>query len=106
MQGYHPDPTDYQRYTIDGIRKLFAKFDILQVVNTRGSGSTVAGLLREFFAILFSFNCIFLYKALRVIWGWVFFPLKYLDFVLVHNQMDHVITSGFTLIARTRKEAG
>ncbi|MGH7820864.1 MAG: hypothetical protein ACREQ9_13945, partial [Candidatus Binatia bacterium] len=37
LQGYHPSPTDYRRFTRDGARKLMSPFTIDQVVNTRGS---------------------------------------------------------------------
>lgn len=103
MQGYHADPNDFQRYTHVGIRKLFSDFEILEVVKTRGIGSTMAKILAEFFSIMFCFNNEPVYKGLKYLFGWVFFPLKYIDFLTVNNRFEHIIASGFTVIATKQK---
>lgn len=100
MQGYHADPNDFQRYTHKGIEKLFSAFEIEKIVKTRGVGSTMAGMLRESFSIVFCFNNETIYKGLKHLFGWVFFPLKYVDFITVNNRFEHIIASGFTVIAR------
>ena len=100
MQGYHPDPTDYQRYTVQGIQKLFQNFQIIEISNTRGSGSTVSWLLSEFFSIFLCFNNDKAYHVLKFTFKWLFFPLKYFDYVLKNNKFDLNITSGFTLLGR------
>lgn len=102
MQAYHADPNDFQRYTHVGMRKLFSDFEILELVKTRGIGSTVGGILREFFSIIFCFSNETIYKALKHLFGWVLFPLKYVDFLTVGNRFEHIIASGFTVIARKR----
>ena len=100
MQGYHPDPTDYQRYTIDGIQKLFKAFKEIEISNTRGSGSTVSWVLTEFFSILLSFNNEKVYQVLRYTLSWLFFPFKYFDDILEDNRFDLNISSGFTYVGR------
>lgn len=100
LQPYHPDPADYQRYTIYGIQKLFERFQKIEVSNTRGSGSTVAWILVEFCAILFSGGRDLPYKLLKGIFGWLFFPIKYIDLFLLKNKKDYIITSGFTFIGK------
>lgn len=102
MYGYHADPNDFQRYTHVGIRKLFSDFEILKVVKTRGIGSTLAGIMREFLSIIFCFNNEAIYKCLKHAFGWAFFPLKYVDFLTVNNRFEHIIASGFTVIARKK----
>ena len=102
MQGYHADPYDFQRYTHRGIEKLFSAFEIEELVKTRGVGSTMAGMLKEFFSIIFCFNNETVYKGLKHLFGWVFFPLKYIDFLTVNNRFEHIIASGFTVIARKK----
>ncbi len=100
MYAYHADPNDFQRYTHKGIEKLFSAFKIEELVKTRGIGSTIAGMLREFFSIIFCFNNETVYKGLKHLFGWVFFPLKYIDFLTVNNRFEHIIASGFTVVAR------
>ena len=102
MYGYHADPYDFQRYTHRGIEKLFSEFEIEHLLKTRGVGSTMAGMLREFFSIAFCFNNETLYKCLKHAFGWIFFPLKYVDFLTVNNRFEHIIASGFTVIARKK----
>ena len=70
MQGYHPDPTDFQRYTIEGIQRLFYMFERVEVCNTRGSGSTISWLLTEFCSVLLSFNSEKAYSCLKVLFSW------------------------------------
>jgi SAM-dependent methyltransferase len=102
MYGFHADPNDFQRYTHIGIRSLFSDFEILEVAKTRGIGSTLAGIMGEFFSILFCFNNETVYRCLRYAFGWVFFLLKYLDFLTVNNRFEYIIASGFTIIARKK----
>lgn len=40
-----------------------------------------------------------IYKGLQRLFGWIFFPLKYLDFLTVNNPYEKIIASGFTLVA-------
>ncbi|MGH7858030.1 MAG: class I SAM-dependent methyltransferase, partial [Candidatus Binatia bacterium] len=104
LQGYHPSPTDYRRFTRDGARKLMSAFRIDEVVNTRGSASTVTWILTAFLAELFSFNRPRLYALGLAFFGWMLLPLKYLDYLLIHNRFDHYATSGFTVIG-TKKSS-
>jgi SAM-dependent methyltransferase/uncharacterized protein YbaR (Trm112 family) len=104
LQGYHPSPTDFRRFTRDGARQLFTRFQIDQLVNTRGSASTVTWVLSVFLAELFSFGNLRLYVLARALFGWLLLPLKYLDYLIATNPFDHYITSGFTVLARKRTE--
>lgn len=100
IQPYHPHPTDFQRFTIEGIEMLFNKFETIELIKTRGSGSTISWILQEFFSILFSFNNKKAYKILKVFFAYVFYLLKYLDKLLEKNQFDYIIASSFTYIGR------
>ncbi len=98
MQGYHPSPGDYRRYTIDGIEILFSKFRKLECGITRGSASSYVWIAREFFSELFSFNNIALYKFFKIVFGWLLQPVKYLDPLTERHSMGHVVASGFTFV--------
>jgi SAM-dependent methyltransferase len=100
MQGYHPSPGDFQRYTIDGIQRLFSRFEKVECSITRGAGSAFVWIGREYLAQLFSFNNMMIYKALKMLFGWVMQPVKYTDHILNNHRMAHVAASGFTFIGR------
>ena len=104
LQGYHPSPTDFRRFTRDGARQLFSRFQVDQLVNTRGSASTVTWVVSVFLAELFSFGSLRLYVLARALFGWLLLPLKYLDYLVASNPFDHYITSGFTVIAHKRSD--
>ncbi|MEA2626347.1 MAG: hypothetical protein QOD06_2392 [Candidatus Binatota bacterium] len=97
IQGYHPSPTDYRRYTREGIAQLFAGCEVVSLRTTRGSGSALAWILAAVLTELFSFNRFWLYRLVGVPIRWMCLPLKYLDVFLVRNQFDHYATSGFTI---------
>jgi SAM-dependent methyltransferase len=100
LQGYHPSPTDFHRFTRDGARRLLEAFEIQYLGNTRGSGSTVAWVLSSFLAELVSFGRPRIYGLAKAAFGWCLLPLKFLDRWLADNPFDHFITSGFTVIGR------
>lgn len=99
LQGYHPSPTDFRRFTREGARKLMSAFSIDRLMNTRGSASTVTWILSSFLAEIVSFNRLRVYVVAKALFGWLLLPLKYLDYALTENRFDHYITSGFTVIA-------
>lgn len=100
IQGYHPSPGDYQRYTIDGIERLFSRFEKVECAITRGTGSAFLWIGREYFSQLLSFNNITIYKLLKVLFGWFLQPIKYSDRILNKHRMAHIAASGFTFIGR------
>ncbi len=100
MQAYHPSPGDFQRFTIDGIQRLFYRFEKIECAITRGAGSSAVWIGREYLSQLFSLNNIHLYKMWKVIFGWLLQPLKYTDHMLNHHHMAHVAASGFTFIGK------
>lgn len=98
MQGYHPSPGDYRRYTVDGIELLFSRFDKIDCGITRGSASSYVWIAREFFSELFSLGSLTLYKAFKILFGWLLQPVKYLDPITEHHRMGHIVASGFTFV--------
>ena len=100
MQAYHPSPGDYQRYTIQGIERLFSGFEKIDCGITRGSGSSFVWIGREYFSQLLSLNNMTLYKIWKVFFGWTLQPFKYTDYFLNHHRMAHLAASGFTFIGR------
>jgi SAM-dependent methyltransferase len=100
FQGYHAVPSDFQRYTISGIQKLFRQFKLIEKGVLAGPSSALVWTLREFLSIALSFNNLYLYRIFNLIFGWLTFPLKYLDIYLDKSRFAHIIASGFFLIGK------
>jgi SAM-dependent methyltransferase len=98
MQGYHPSPGDYRRYTLEGIKLLFSAFDEIECDITRGSASSFVWIAREFLSEVLSLNNPILYKVFKILFGWMLQPIKYLDPVTENHDKRHVAASGFTFL--------
>jgi SAM-dependent methyltransferase len=100
LQGYHPTPTDFQRYTKAGMADLFDQFTVVELGVASGPSSAMSWMLREYLAILFSFNNPHLYKIGERVFSWLTQPVKLLDFFLVRNRFAPQIASSFYIIAQ------
>lgn len=96
LQGYHPSPRDFFRYTLEGLEELLADFSKLESGVCVGPASTVCWIAREFLSGLlcgFSENR-FLRRVTVFIAGWLTFPIKYLDLILARRRNASHIASG------------
>lgn len=100
FQGYHAVPNDFQRYTVSGIQNLFGQFELVEKGVLAGPSSAIAWTLREFLAIAFSLNNVFLYRVFNLFFGWLTFYVKYLDIFLETNRFSTSIASGFFFIGK------
>ncbi len=105
LQGYHPTPTDFQRYTRDGLADLFDQYRVVEIGVALGPSSTLSWILREYLAILFSFNQPILYKVNERIFSWLTLPVKLLDYALVRSRFAGQIASSFYLVAEKDAKA-
>jgi len=106
LQGFHADPSDYQRYTIKGIEYLFRDFEKLDSGTCVGPSSALAWMLREYFSLFFGGG-----KARSFashIFGWLTFWVKYGDLLLIRNPEAHRIASGLYFVGRkpSQQESG
>jgi uncharacterized protein YbaR (Trm112 family) len=92
LLGFHAVPADYTRWTLQGIDELFSKFHRVESGVANGPSAAVVELLRSWIA-LFSKND-YLSILLSFIAGWLLFPLKYLDFILMKRKKAHTIAFG------------
>jgi SAM-dependent methyltransferase len=98
MQGYHPDPTDFQRLTYQGLARTFKKFEIEEMEISSGPFSNLAWTMREVPAAAFNGE-----RAFTWIWmlcGWLSFWLKYLDKIVVERKFAHRVASSYYVTAR------
>lgn len=100
LQGFHADPYDYWRWTLEGLR-LFCLNNNLDEVDSGvhiGPSSTVCWILNEYFSCLFGENIVgkIISTSLRII----FSPIKYLDYFLNRRKSAKNIASGFYFVGR------
>jgi len=88
LQGFHPDPTDYQRYTIQGIEYLFSDFKKIGTGVAVGPSSTLSWFLRKYPSLFF--NNKYLSRGLEFVFGWITFPIKYLDYFLIKTKREKI----------------
>ncbi|MDQ6964651.1 MAG: class I SAM-dependent methyltransferase [Mariprofundales bacterium] len=102
MQGIHASPNDFQRWTPEGCRRLFAAFEIEYIRVVTGPASSVAWMLQEMLALLFSCRNETLYKVGLRLFGWLVVPISWLDILLEKDPRAVSIASGFALLLRKR----
>jgi SAM-dependent methyltransferase len=96
MQGYHPSPGDYRRYTEQGLRAELTdhEFDVEESGVAVGPASAMAWVAAEFLAFLVSGRSERVYRLARPVSRWLTQPIKYADRWLDTHPMAHTIPSG------------
>lgn len=100
LQGEHPDPLDFRRYALEGLKRQFSlfRYELLAAGMGCGPGSTWAWIARETAAGLFggrrSFTCMWAWA------GWLTFWWKYLDWPFRGRPYIARLASSYYLLAR------
>lgn len=100
LQGFHASPNDYYRWTTEGAKELFKKFDKKKVIVSEGPTSSLLWVFQEWFAMTFSFYSKHLYRVLLILIMVLTFPFKYLDFFLKHHPEAKKTTAGLYVIGK------
>ena len=100
IQGIHARPYDFQRYTNYGLDILFEKFKKIESDILLGPTGSLIWILREYLSILFSFNNKYLYYFFNFLFGWIFLPFKYLDYILIRLKYSSNIAGGYFYIGK------
>ena len=98
LQEYHGFPLDFQRYTITGLENLLSRFKKIESGVCAGPSATFGRIFREYLAS-FSDN-LYVHQILKILAGWLIFPLRYLDLYLNKKKYAHVIAMGFYYIGQ------
>ena len=100
IQGDHPAPGDYRRYTEQGVRQIVERhgFAVAESGVAVGPASALAGVMAVFLALLVSFRSRKLYQLALLGTTFVAFPIKFLDRFLDRHPMAPVIASGVWVI--------
>lgn len=100
--GYHPGPTDFIRFTKEGVIEFLTRvgFEVMNTEITVGGATGFYRIAVEFFAILFSGPICVLYAPLKAFFAVLLYPIKFLDaWFRLSSQRDR-IPGGYYAIAR------
>lgn len=96
--GFHASPYDYYRWTEEGVKELMKEFEQVEIGVGWGPTYALTSILREWLAIVLSFNIEFLYQFLSIFLMVIFAPLNFLDYIFSHYKSAKNIAYGFYYI--------
>ncbi|HXG08813.1 MAG TPA: class I SAM-dependent methyltransferase [Gemmataceae bacterium] len=102
IQGYHADPTDYWRFTLDGLRLLCRSFKEIDAGVHIGPTCGLVWIIREWANSLTANR--YLSNLFLVVMALLTAPLKYLDYLLIRGPRSHRVASA--VYFRGRKPFG
>lgn len=86
---FHTYPSDYRRFTIDGLKELAGDLVVVAEGWRTGPTATVLVFLLEYVKLLLPFR---IWRAAsHFLCGWLIFPFRYLDLVLLRSPSAHRI---------------
>ncbi len=105
---YHPYPSDFTRYSREGLERLFSEFDAVRVGIRSGPATTILTFMTYFGKLLFPvhtpntarrwFN-----RGVMGLWGWGSWPLVYLDRWINRLPNAHILANHFYVTAEKPK---
>jgi len=100
MQTFHGNPDDYQRYTISGLSALFDDLETIECKPYAGPTSALCNMVKEYLAVVFSFNSKLIYSILSQLLIILVFPFKFIDYFLVRNINAHNLSFSLYFVAQ------
>jgi SAM-dependent methyltransferase len=100
--GYHPGPSDFWRFSKEGIRELLEHggFTCEEVEVAVGPATGFYRIVVEFVAVLLSRFLPWLYHPIKGLTAFLLYPLKWLDPLLLEGKHADRIAGGYYVIAR------
>jgi SAM-dependent methyltransferase len=99
---WHPSPSDYTRWTREGLVTLFPGCDAVESGVMAGPCSALTALLAAFFATLFCFGSRTVQSVLQYLFLVVFSPIKFCDLLLAHMPGAELCSANFYAVVRKR----
>jgi SAM-dependent methyltransferase len=100
IQGYHADPQDYWRFTLDGLRLLCRQFEEIDAGVHIGPTCGLVWVAREWANSLTSNR--YLSNLMLAVTALATAPLKYLDYLAVRSARSHRVASAVYFRGRKR----
>jgi SAM-dependent methyltransferase len=96
-QAFHAYPSDYRRWTIEGLSTLLSEFEVVDVGVRAGPTATLLSFFLEYLKLPFGG---WLGKALYGGAGWILWPLRYFDLWLNERPNAHVLAHAVYALVR------
>lgn len=100
--GYHPGPSDYWRFTREGIQQLVeqAGLSCQEVAPSVGPGTGFYRVAVEFLATSLAALVPAVYRPTKGLLALALYPLKWLDGMLIRGRQVDRVAGGYYVIAR------
>jgi len=99
---FHSSPSDYQRWTKEGLIQLFHEFEVIEIGVRAGPFSSLTVFINHLFAVIFSFGSVRAYDLILNFVMFLTFPVKLLD--LIFNHWPQADTMAAVLYCVVRKK--
>ena len=99
---YHSSPSDYQRWSKEGLVELFKEFEMVEIGVRAGPFSGLTVYLCHLFGFIFSFGSTGLNSILTNCIMFVLFPLKFLDLIFNYWPQAHTMASVLYCVVRKK----
>jgi len=100
-QAFHAYPSDYRRWTTEGLKQLLGQFEIVDVGVRAGPTATLLSVFLEYLKLPFDGLA---GKAVYAVAGWLLWPLRYLDGWLNKRPNAHVLAHAVYALARKNRQ--
>ncbi len=99
---WHPSPSDFTRWTVEGLRTLFPDCDFVEGGVTAGPWSAFTAFMAAFLATILCFGSRSLQGVLQYIFLILLFPLKFLDAIFAYLPASELCAANFYIVVRKR----
>lgn len=104
---WHGYPSDFHRFSQDGLRRLFAAFDCVSLGVRTGPTATLLTFLTYYWKLIFPVHAAnpvrrWFNRAVVAAGGWLAAPLRYLDVWLNRRPDAHTLANHLYILARKK----
>lgn len=93
---YHGYPNDFHRWTVEGLRELLSQFDAVEFGVRTGPTAALLTFFLDYVKLLTPAFPRGAYAAV----GWIVWPLRYLDRILLKRPESHVLANSIYALVR------
>jgi SAM-dependent methyltransferase len=98
---FHAYPNDYTRWSLEGLRELLADFHVLDAGMRTGPTATLLAVVLEYVKVI---SPRALRKPLYAVFGWLLWPLRYVDVWLNNKREAAVLANHIYALAQKPRE--
>ena len=100
-QAFHAYPSDYRRWTVQGLSTLLSGFEIVDVGVRAGPTATLLSFFLEYVKLPFNG---WLEKAVYAAASWLLWPMRYLDLWLNRRPKSQILAHAIYALVRKRND--